>query len=91
MRLRHGQGHGVAEEEGYGQSGRSNARAKGSPRSPRTASSEDKKAGNLSAEGVIASYVHFNSKLGVLVEVNSETDFVALSLGGMWSKGSAEL
>ena len=31
----------------------------------------DKKAGNLSAEGVIASYVHFNSKLGVLVEVLS--------------------
>ena len=31
----------------------------------------DKKAGNLSAEGVIASYVHFNSKLGVLVEVVS--------------------
>lgn len=24
--------------------------------------------------------VHFNSKLGVLVEVNSETDFVALNL-----------
>lgn len=39
----------------------------------------DKKAGNLSAEGVIASYVHFNSKLGVLVEVNSETDFVAIN------------
>merc|ERR1719336_3581925 len=39
----------------------------------------DKKAGNLSAEGAIASYVHFNSKLGVIVEVNSETDFVAIN------------
>lgn len=37
----------------------------------------DKKAGNLSAEGVIASYVHFNNKIAVIVEVNSETDFVA--------------
>eukprot|EP00418_Pyrodinium_bahamense_P098984 CAMPEP_0179044978 /NCGR_PEP_ID=MMETSP0796-20121207/17944_1 /TAXON_ID=73915 /ORGANISM="Pyrodinium bahamense, Strain pbaha01" /LENGTH=965 /DNA_ID=CAMNT_0020741377 /DNA_START=72 /DNA_END=2969 /DNA_ORIENTATION=- len=39
----------------------------------------DKKAGNLSVEGAIASYVHFNSKLGVIVEVNSETDFVAMN------------
>jgi len=37
----------------------------------------DKKAGNVAAEGNIASYVHFNSKIAVLVEVNSETDFVA--------------
>merc|ERR1712008_299007 len=36
-------------------------------------------AGNLSVEGAIASYVHFNSKLGVIVEVNSETDFVAIN------------
>jgi len=39
----------------------------------------DKKAGNVSVEGAIASYVHFNSKLGVIVEVNSETDFVAIN------------
>eukprot|EP00930_Biecheleria_cincta_P045559 TRINITY_DN313_c0_g1_i1.p1 TRINITY_DN313_c0_g1~~TRINITY_DN313_c0_g1_i1.p1 ORF type:complete len:757 (-),score=226.83 TRINITY_DN313_c0_g1_i1:44-2314(-) len=39
----------------------------------------DKKAGNVSVEGVVASYVHFNSKLGVIVEVNSETDFVAMN------------
>merc|ERR1712217_110243 len=39
----------------------------------------DKKAGNLSGEGAIAAYVHFNSKLGVIVEVNSETDFVAIN------------
>jgi len=42
-------------------------------------SKADKKAGNLSVEGAIASYVHFNSKLGVIVEVNSETDFVAIN------------
>eukprot|EP00931_Biecheleriopsis_adriatica_P080951 TRINITY_DN542_c0_g1_i1.p1 TRINITY_DN542_c0_g1~~TRINITY_DN542_c0_g1_i1.p1 ORF type:complete len:576 (-),score=218.13 TRINITY_DN542_c0_g1_i1:88-1815(-) len=39
----------------------------------------DKKAGNLSVEGALASYVHFNQKLGVIVEVNSETDFVAIN------------
>jgi len=39
----------------------------------------DKKAGNVSAEGAIASYVHFNQKIGVMVEVNSETDFVAIN------------
>lgn len=39
----------------------------------------DKKAGNLSVEGAVDSYVHFNSKLGVIVEVNSETDFVAIN------------
>merc|ERR1719367_1876121 len=37
----------------------------------------DKKAGNVAVEGNIASYVHFNSKLAVMVEVNFETDFVA--------------
>jgi len=37
----------------------------------------DKKAGNLAVEGAIASYVHFNRKIAVIVEVNSETDFVA--------------
>merc|ERR1740138_898905 len=37
----------------------------------------DKKAGNVAVEGNIASYVHFNSKIAVIVEVNSETDFVA--------------
>jgi elongation factor Ts len=31
------------------------------------------------AEGVIASYIHANNKIGVLVEVNCETDFVALN------------
>ena len=36
-----------------------------------------KKAGRAANEGCIASYIHHGSKLGVLVEVNSETDFVA--------------
>ena len=40
-------------------------------------SSADKKAGRIAAEGNIGSYVHFNNKIGVLVEVNCETDFVA--------------
>jgi elongation factor Ts len=36
-----------------------------------------KKAGRATGEGVIASYVHPGDKLGVMVEVNCETDFVA--------------
>jgi elongation factor Ts len=36
-----------------------------------------KKATRAANEGCIASYIHHGSKLGVLVEVNSETDFVA--------------
>jgi elongation factor Ts len=36
-----------------------------------------KKAGRAAKEGCIASYIHHGSKLGVLVEVNCETDFVA--------------
>ena len=39
--------------------------------------SADKKAGRIAAEGSVASYIHAGSKLGVLVEVNCETDFVA--------------
>ena len=35
------------------------------------------KAGRAANEGCIASYIHHGSKLGVLVEVNCETDFVA--------------
>jgi len=37
----------------------------------------DKKSDRVAVEGAIASYVHFNKRLGVLVEVNCETDFVA--------------
>ncbi len=36
-----------------------------------------KKAGREAKEGVIGSYIHSNDKIGVLVEVNCETDFVA--------------
>jgi len=36
-----------------------------------------KKAGRVATEGVIASYIHSNNRVGVLLEVNCETDFVA--------------
>lgn len=36
-----------------------------------------KKAGRETGEGVIASYIHSNKKIGVLVELSCETDFVA--------------
>ena len=36
-----------------------------------------KRAGRALSEGAIQSYIHMNGKLGVLVEVNCETDFVA--------------
>ncbi len=38
--------------------------------------SAEKKMGRIAAEGLVGSYVH-NGKIGVLVEVNCETDFVA--------------
>lgn len=37
----------------------------------------EKKAGRATKEGIIGSYVHLGNKIGVLVEVNCETDFVA--------------
>ncbi len=40
-----------------------------------------KKAGRETREGVISSYIHAGSKIGVLVEVNCETDFVARNEG----------
>lgn len=36
-----------------------------------------KKAGRVAAEGVVESYIHAGGRIGVLVEVNCETDFVA--------------
>jgi elongation factor Ts len=36
-----------------------------------------KRAGRTANQGLIGSYIHFNNTVGVLVEVNSETDFVA--------------
>ncbi len=38
-----------------------------------------KKAGRVASEGAVASYIHMGGKIGVLVEVNCETDFVAKS------------
>jgi elongation factor Ts len=37
----------------------------------------EKKSAREASEGLIESYIHFNGRLGVLVEVNCETDFVA--------------
>lgn len=37
----------------------------------------DKKAGRVTAEGAVGSYIHMGGKVGVLVEVNCESDFVA--------------
>ena len=36
-----------------------------------------KKAGRTTSEGLVASYIHAGGRIGVLVEVNCETDFVA--------------
>lgn len=36
-----------------------------------------KKAGRIAAEGIVDSYIHGGGRIGVLVEVNCETDFVA--------------
>lgn len=36
-----------------------------------------KKEGRVASDGVIGSYVHHNNRVAVIVEVNSETDFVA--------------
>lgn len=40
-------------------------------------SEASKKAGRVAAEGLVHSYIHAGGKIGVLVEVNCETDFVA--------------
>lgn len=39
--------------------------------------SADKKSSRATEEGIIASYIHLQGKVGVLIEVNCETDFVA--------------
>src|SRR5689334_5911804 len=39
--------------------------------------SASKKASRTAKEGIVASYIHLQGKVGVLVEVNCETDFVA--------------
>ena len=40
-------------------------------------STAEKKSGRTAAEGAIGSYIHTGARVGVLVEVNCETDFVA--------------
>ena len=40
-----------------------------------------KKADRIAAEGLVYSYIHMGGKIGVLVEVNCETDFVSRSEG----------
>ena len=40
-----------------------------------------KKASRIAAEGIVDSYLHMGGKIGVLVEVNCETDFVAKNDG----------
>ena len=39
--------------------------------------SAERKASRATKEGIVASYIHLQGKVGVLVEVNCETDFVA--------------
>jgi len=36
-----------------------------------------KKSGRIATEGIVEAYIHMGGKLGILVEVNCETDFVA--------------
>jgi elongation factor Ts len=43
--------------------------------------SAEKKAGRTAAEGAVGSYIHTGARVGVLVEVNCETDFVARGEG----------
>ncbi|RLA99614.1 MAG: elongation factor Ts [Deltaproteobacteria bacterium] len=38
-----------------------------------------KRSGRATAQGIVGSYIHMGGKIGVLVEVNCETDFVAKS------------
>ncbi len=41
------------------------------------AAKADTRAGREASEGLVDAYIHFNGRVGVLVEVNCETDFVA--------------
>jgi elongation factor Ts len=43
----------------------------------RGASVAERKAGRMTSEGAVTSYIHAGGKIGVLVEVNCESDFVA--------------
>lgn len=41
----------------------------------------NEKAGRVAAEGIVEAYIHMGGKIGVLVEINCETDFVAKNEG----------
>jgi len=45
----------------------------------RGAAIAEKKAGRVASQGVVESYIHGGGRIGVIVEVNCETDFVARS------------
>ncbi len=44
-------------------------------------SNAGKKAGRIASEGIVEAYIHGEGRIGVLLEVNSETDFVARNPG----------
>ena len=60
----------LVEAKGDGKAARDLLRKKG-------LATAAKKAGRVASEGVVGSYIHPGSRIGVLVEVNCETDFVA--------------
>ena len=60
----------LVEAKGDGKAARDLLRKKG-------LAAAAKKAGRVASEGVVGSYIHPGSRIGVLVEVNCETDFVA--------------
>jgi elongation factor Ts len=60
----------LVEAKGDGEAARDILRRKG-------LAAAAKKAGRVASEGVVGSYIHPGSKIGVLVELNCETDFVA--------------
>lgn len=60
----------LEESEGNIQEAIDNLRKKG-------LASANKKAHRITVEGLIESYIHAGSKIGVMVEINCETDFVA--------------
>ena len=41
----------------------------------------EKRTGKTASQGLVVSYIHHNSQVGVLLELNSETDFVAKTEG----------
>lgn len=49
------------------------------PPAPLSSTFKANKAGRVATEGVVQSYIHAGGRIGVLVEVNCETDFVAMT------------